>query len=159
MKDQISLQRVSNLHPKAREIFKAFVEEIEKVHNTTFRVAQGLRTFAEQQAIYDQPHDGKDNDGDGKVDEADEKVSNAIAGKSYHNYGLAIDIVELKNGKINWNFQYSKLAPIAQKYGLTWGGNWNDNPHYEIKFGYKIADLLKKYNAKDFIAGTQYVNL
>lgn len=159
MKDQVSIERIKKLHPEAIGVFQRFVEEIEETFNTTFRVAQGYRTFEEQTAIFNQPWDKKDNDGDGKIDEKDEKVSNAKAGLSYHNYGLAIDIVELKGKDVNWKFDYKKLEPIAKKYGLYWGGNFGDNPHFELSFGYDEKELLAKYNKKDFIPGTKFVNL
>lgn len=159
MKDQISIDRVKKLHPEAIGIFQRFIEEIEEKFNTVFRVAQGFRTFEEQTAIYNQPWDKKDNDGDGKIDEKDEKVSNAKAGQSFHNYGVAIDIVEMRGKAVNWNFDYSKLEPIAKKYGLYWGGNFGDNPHFELTFGYTWQQLLEKYNKKDFIPGTTFVKL
>lgn len=160
MRDLISIPRVEALHPKYRMTFKGFVEESEHVMNTVFRVVQGWRTFAEQQAIYDQPHDHKDNDGDGRIDEADEKVTNAPAGKSFHNYGIAIDMVEMVAGKPNWNYKFSKLLPLADKYGLEWGGNFSnyDPDHFQIK-GYSIENLYGKYLKKDFIPNTQYINL
>jgi hypothetical protein len=37
--------------------------------------------------------------------------------------------------------------------------SFNDLPHLEMSFGYNWRDLLKKYNAKDFIPGTVYVNI
>lgn len=162
MKDQISIARIQALHPKVRDVFFKFITEAENTFNTTFRVAQGFRTFDEQQALYNQPSDHKDNDGDGKVDESDEKVTNAPAGKSYHNYAIAVDLVEIANGKVNWNFQYSKLLPIARKYGLEWGGSWTsfkDLPHFQLTLGYTIQQLYAKYLKKDFINGTQYLNL
>lgn len=162
MKDEISIKRVLLLHPKIREDIANFIDDAEKGFGITLRVIQGLRTFAEQQAIYNQPHDGKDNDGDGKIDEADERVSNANAGQSYHNYGLAIDVAELKDGKINWQFNYKSLLPYALKYKLDWGGNFStikDQPHFENRYGFNWRQLLAKYNAKDFILGTTYVNI
>jgi peptidoglycan LD-endopeptidase CwlK len=165
MKDLISIQRVATLHPQknVRGLFTKFIDEIEATFKTTFRVAQAWRTFAEQQAIFDQPHDHKDNDKDGKIDETDEKVTSAPAGKSFHNYALAVDLVEIKNGKINWNFDYKKLEPIAKKYGITAGIAWGDAPHFQITFGIPQKDyikvLYKKFLTKDFIPGTQYVNL
>lgn len=163
MKDAISIKRIEQLHPKVRDLFHNFVEECETIFKTTFRVVQGYRTFAEQDALYNQPHDHKDNDGDGKIDELDERVTNAPGGKSFHNYGIAIDIVEMIDGKtVNWNFDYSKLKPIADKYGLEWGGAWVsivDKPHFQKTFGLTIQQLYKKYLGKDFIPGTQYLNI
>jgi len=162
MKDNISTERLEKLHPKVKSSFKSFIEESEKTFNTTFRIVQGLRTIQEQDALYNQPWDGKDNDGDGKIDEADEKVTNAKGGSSYHNYGLAIDIVEILNGKANWNFEYKNLKLIAVKYGLDWGGDFKsivDKPHFQKTLGYSISSLRDKYSKKDFIKGTQYLNL
>lgn len=135
MKDKISEQRCELLHPKVRAIFKAFVEECENTHNVILRVTQGLRTIAEQNALYAQ---GRTKPG--------AIVTNAKGGSSYHNYGLAIDLVELKDGKANWKFDYKKLKSISQKYGLTWGGDFKsikDNPHFELTLGYNWKKLLE----------------
>ena len=55
-----------------------------------------------------------------------------------------------------------ELLPFAEKYGMTWGGNFQsfkDYPHFEKTLGYNWRDLLAKYNAKDFIPNTQFVNI
>ena len=94
MKDPISVKRLDKLHPKVRDTFKAFIEECEALHpDTTLRITQGLRTFPEQQALYDQGRNGKP----GKI------VTNAKPGQSYHNWGLAIDLVELDGAKNEGN--------------------------------------------------------
>ncbi|RAJ92205.1 peptidoglycan L-alanyl-D-glutamate endopeptidase CwlK [Larkinella arboricola] len=97
------------------------------------------RSKEEQTALYNQPFDKKDNDGDGKVDEADEKVTNAKAGQSAHNYQprLAFDVAfKKKNGQADWNTElftlFSKL--VLQTAGITWGGHFKslkDAPHFE----------------------------
>jgi LAS superfamily LD-carboxypeptidase LdcB len=162
MKDKISIQRIDELHPKVREDFRKFIAEAEDELGVTLRVTQGLRSFSQQQILYNQPSDKKDNDGDGKVDEADEKVTAAKPGSSYHQYGLAADLVEIKDGKANWSFDYSKLLPFATKYGIAWGGlfkSFKDKPHFEKPMGNNWRTLLDKYNKKDFIPGTQFVNI
>jgi hypothetical protein len=150
MRDPITAHRVAQLHPKYRAVFEEFIDDIENSFNTTFRVAQGFRTFEEQQALYDQPKHGLP------------RVTNAPAGKSFHNYGIAVDIVEMINGKPNWGFKYSTLVPYASKYGLTWGGSWpgtlKDLDHFQVQ-GYNIGALYNKYEEKDFIPGTEYLNL
>ena len=162
MKDKVTIDRVNQLHPKVREDFGNFISEAEQGLGITLRMTQGLRTFQQQQILYDQPRDGKDNDGDGKIDEPDEKVTAAKPGSSFHQYGLAGDLVEIKNGQANWSFDYSKLVPYAEKYGIFWGGffrSFRDLPHFEKSLGYTWRQLLEKYNKKDFIPGTQYLNL
>lgn len=152
MRDQISLARIKVLHPAAREQFQKFIETVEDTLNITLRIVQGLRTFDEQQTIYDQ---GRTKPGN--------IVSNARPGSSFHNYGLAIDIAVLDAGKINWDFDYKRIASFMPKDQFWfWGGNFKsikDNPHFEISFGFTWRQLQDKYNAKDFISGTQYVNL
>lgn len=151
MKDKISESRVKLLHPKARPIFKSFIEEAENELGITLRVVQGLRTFAEQQSIYDQ---GRTKPGN--------IVTKAKPGSSFHNFGLSVDLVPLENGNTNWKYDYKLLKPFAVKYGLKWGGDFKtilDKPHFEISFGYTWRQLLEKHNKKDFINGSQYVNI
>lgn len=153
MKDKVSNSRIILLHPKVRDDFHAFVEEAEEELGIILRVVQGLRTFDEQQAIYDQ---GRTKPG--KI------VTNAPPGSSYHNYGLAIDVAPLiENGtKMDWGFDYKKLLPYAKKYDLVWGGNFKsivDKPHFEKTLGYNWRTLLQKHKNKEYIEGTKYVNI
>lgn len=143
MKDQISTLRLQQLHPKAREPFRMFIEECEaKDAETTLRIMQGLRTFQHQQDLYNQGRSAK-----GSI------VTNSQAGQSYHNYGLAIDLCELdgaNNEKVDWNFDMGKLVDIAAKYGIAWGGNFRslkDKPHFELTFGKSWRELLALHNS------------
>lgn len=151
MRDDISIARIEKLHPKVRAIFRAFIEEAEVTLNVTLRIVQGLRTINEQNALYAQ---GRTKPG--------KKVTNAKGGSSYHNYGLAIDLVEIKNGEANWNFKYELLLPFAEKHNLVWGGMFKsivDKPHFELTFGYKWPALLAKVKEMDYIEGTTFVNI
>ncbi|HRY32118.1 MAG TPA: M15 family metallopeptidase [Bacteroidales bacterium] len=142
--DPITDKRIALLHPKIREDVEWIINTVEDELEIRLRVTQGLRTFAEQDALFNQPRDGKDNDGDGRIDEADEKVTNARAGDSYHNYGLAFDVVEILRGQANWNTKYRDIAAIAARKGFDWGGNFKtlvDRPHFQKTFGYSIAKL------------------
>lgn len=68
---------------------------------------------------------------------------------SYHQYGLAIDLYSVRDGKIvlfnkelsiedrtkQTESDHKKLGPIGEELGLVWGGRWKtiiDNPHYEL---------------------------
>lgn len=151
MRDFQSDGRIKVLHPKAVPIFTDFINECEDTFDITLKVIFGLRTFDEQAAIY-----AKGRTAPGPV------VSNAKPGYSFHNYGLAIDIAELKDGKISWAVKYEQFKPISDKYKLKWGGTFKslvDKPHYELSFGFTIRELFEKYNKKDFIPGTKYLNL
>jgi peptidoglycan L-alanyl-D-glutamate endopeptidase CwlK len=151
MRDQKSASKIKVLHPKAVPIFTKFIEDSEEALDITLRITYGLRTFDEQQAIYDQ---GRTTPG--KI------VSYAPPGFSFHNYGLAIDIAELKDGKLNWNFDYGRIRTFSDALNIKWGGTFKkllDKPHFELSFGYTIRELYAKWLAKDFITGTKYINL
>ena len=78
----------------SKKAFEVKYPELEVFITCTYR------SHEEQNKLYRNASDGVDNDKDGKIDEYDEKVTNAKAGQSIHNYGLAWDIVLLfdKNG-------------------------------------------------------------
>lgn len=54
-----------------------------------------------------------------------------------HNYDLAIDVVEIKNGQALWiNPRWSEIGAIGKSIGFEWGGDWsgsrNDKPHFQF---------------------------
>ncbi len=134
--------KIEKLHPKIRCATKNFINEVEKTMGIKLRVIQGLRTYAEQDILFAQGRTTK-----GK------KVTNARGGQSNHNFGLAIDVVEVKNGNIDWNEQeivLPKIAPIGKKWGFNWGGDWRsikDKPHFEMMFGKSLTELRSLYEA------------
>lgn len=169
--DQLTLDRIELLHPKIREEVKTiYLNEVVPALTgpAICRFAFTLRTFAEQQAIYDQ---GRTKPGD--------IVTKAKPGQSLHNYGLGFDIALIVdtdgNGTYDttsWNdikdFDKDKLPDFMEviniyiKHGYEWGGSWRtiqDKPHLQKTFGYSWKQLLDKYNKKDFIPGTTYVNI
>lgn len=151
MRDKISQTRLLALHPSIRQDVKSFITEAEESLDITLRIVQGLRTIEEQDALY-----AKGRTTPGPI------VTNAKSGRSYHNYGLAIDLGEVKDFKINWDFDYKKLLPWAEKYGFKWGGLFisiKDKPHFEKTFGNHWKDLLLKHQAGKFLSGTKYVQL
>jgi peptidoglycan L-alanyl-D-glutamate endopeptidase CwlK len=96
------------------------------------------RDNEEQEILYMNDKNGKDDDGDGKIDESDEWRSNAHAGQSKHNSlpSKALDVA-FKNsqGKLDWSSDlFGKFAVIIKKHGVKWGGDWKrrDNPHFEL---------------------------
>ena len=64
------------------------------------------------------------------------KRSTLTANKSKHQHGLALDVVPVVNGKLQWHDQrlWYKIGLIGEKHGLMWGGRWKrfkDYPHFE----------------------------
>lgn len=153
--DQRSLDNLNTLHPKFRpSAIEAWTEaQAAMPENVQVIAVQGLRSFAESDALYEQ---GRTKSGP--------IVTNAPAGESYHNYGLAFDFAMLTNGEDDnvVGPHWMKVVEIMKAHGMTWGGdfpNLKDNPHFENKYGYGWRDLLAKHNAKDFIIGTTFVNI
>ena len=159
--DIVSDRRINTLHPLVRGKVKEFLIRAEKELGIKLRVVSAFRTWKQQTELYNRPFDGKDNDGDGKIDEANEKVTNAKAGQSYHNFGLTVDVVEIKNGKALWkNPNWSKIAKLGKSIGFEWGGDWRsfkDKPHFQFTFGKSLAELRRLYKSGN--RKGEYVNI
>ena len=156
-KDIYTQQRLKLLHPKVVKDFTDFIVDAETALGIQLRISQGYRTFGEQDVIYAQGRTKK-----GAI------VTNAKGGQSYHNYGLAVDLVRMVDGRVDWNYDMRKLLPYAIKHGLSWGGSpafvkagIPDFPHFEKTFGLNWRELLKRYQARNVFTsnGTTYVNI
>lgn len=153
--DNRSLANLNTLHPRLKQIaIDAWTQaQAEMPLNTLIIVVQGGRTFEESNALYAQ---GRTEPG--------EIVTNAPAGESFHNYFLAFDFAMITNGKDDYVVgpNWMKVVKILKSHGFEWGGDWTsikDYPHFEMRFGHTWQQLLAKYKAKDFIPGTEYVNI
>jgi len=76
-------------------------------------------------------------------------VTNAKPGYSYHNYGLAFDVVFKKDGNWSWSEEHdwAALGRLGKELGFHWGGDWGwDKPHFELNFGHTVDDLLAIFN-------------
>lgn len=157
MKDQKTLERIQLLHPKLRDEALELYDEIvaSLTGSAICRFAYTLRTFAEQDALFAQ---GRTKPG--------KRVTNARGGQSYHNYGLAIDIVLLvdkdKNGTFEtaaWDLKtdfdgdkkadWMEVVQVFKRYGFEWGGDWKfvDAPHFQKTFGKSIYELRALHTA------------
>ncbi len=87
------------------------------IYGYTLRITSGFRSAAEQAAIYDS---GRSVDG--------HIVTWAEPGRSLHNYGFAVDVVDRYRG---YNIDFDKLAKIGTYCGLE----QVDPPHFEHRAG------------------------
>lgn len=109
------------------------------------QITSGLRTYAEQTKLYNQ---GRTTPGN--------IVTNAKAGQSIHNFGLAIDFVLVSEdgNKAYWDItrnmngnqvaDWLEVATIGKQLGFAWGGDWKsfkDYPHLDMQKGYSLASL------------------
>jgi peptidoglycan LD-endopeptidase CwlK len=150
--DKSTQDRISKLHPSVREEMTNIINECNSnlKGNSQVRISQGLRTFAEQDALYAKRP----------------KVTNARGGQSVHNYGFAVDIVLIIDGKTaSWDTHkdwdkdgiadWDECVKVFAKYGWNWGGNWSsfkDMPHFD-KIGYSNWRVLSgmKLNANGYV--------
>lgn len=93
---------------------------------TTIRITQGLRTWAEQDALYQQ---GRTTPGD--------IVTNAPPGHSWHQFGLAVDVVPM-DPLPDWNTSHpvwARLVSTGESVGLYSGDEFHtikDEPHFQL---------------------------
>ncbi len=120
-----SEERLKKVHPELARRVRLIVARLAK-DNYTIEVVQGLRTYAEQDALYAQ---GRTLTG--------KKVTNARGGQSNHNFGLAVDLCPFIDGQPFWeasNLIWQRIGDEAERVGLEWGGNWKcvDKPHVQL---------------------------
>lgn len=131
-------------------------EEFWDINELQIRVTQGLRSYAEQWAIYAQ---GRKKDASGQWIIFDRKkiVTNARGGESYHNFGLAVDSAFMGNdpylekySKDDREFLWSEYGRLVEKHGLEWGGRWKvpDLPHGQKTYGLSLSVLQILYEEK-----------
>jgi hypothetical protein len=106
--------------PQLAELDPNFLNQVNKcfiptaaVYGYTLRITSGFRSMTEQNQIFDQ---GRTVDG--------HIVSWAEPGKSLHNYGFAVDVVDRWKG---YNVDWKKLGEIGAFCGLR----QDDDAHFE----------------------------
>lgn len=123
--DDRSEKVITTLLPELRPIARALVQKAAAA-GITIRVISGLRTYDEQAALYAQ---GRTAPG--------KKVTNARAGYSNHNFGIAFDIGVFEGSRyLPESPKYKAVGALGMDLGLEWGGNWKtivDQPHFQLR--------------------------
>lgn len=129
--DDRSERNLATLHPDLQKRVATFIlaaKNLASPRNLDVRIISGLRTYAEQDALYAK---GRTTPGP--------KVTNAQAGYSNHNFGLAFDIGIFSADGKKYHADhplYRELGPLGESLGLEWGGRWKtivDEPHYQFR--------------------------
>lgn len=132
--DARSLANIATLTPETQPFATSFLGKANNFLNPkgySVEIISGSRTYVQQNALYAQGRTAPGN-----------RVTNAPAGYSLHNFGIAFDIGIFSGGKYIDDFLndtdcdnlYKSLAPIGKGLGLEWGGDWQsicDYPHYQ----------------------------
>jgi len=133
-------ERLDKVNPLLVQCANNISERVGKELKRDVIIVFGYRSSQQQDALFNQPWDKKDNDGDGKIDESDEMVTKAKSGQSAHEFYAAIDIwiMSQDNKTIDWNnkqFPTIIKEEVKKINGLTWGGDFKsikDMPHIEL---------------------------
>lgn len=109
------------------------------------RVTQGLRSWTEQNVLY-----AKGRDAQGIVVNKAEVVTNCPGGHSWHNFGMAVDVVPdaiPDDGKFtpDWNASHpswQRIVAVGTSLGLNSGATWRtfkDYPHLQLTGRFPIG--------------------
>ena len=125
---------LENLQPELAPIAISLYEECKKA-GVDIKFTSGFRSGEEQDKLYAQ---GRSSNGS--------RVTNAAAGDSFHNYGLAFDVTPVKGqSEATW----AKIGAIGKQLGLTWGGDFksiHDPCHFQL--GSSITQVKQKYKTQ-----------
>lgn len=130
--DAVSEQRLALVMPTLADKIRYLCRLLE-AEGEEIRVTYGLRTVAQQDALYAQGRNG----------DTRPRVTNAPGGYSYHNFGLAVDCCPSQFGpdqpfNPDWNETHPtwvRMEALGQQLGLTNGAHWrtvHDAPHFQL---------------------------
>ncbi len=96
------------------------------------KIICGTRSYAEQSALYAQ---GRATPGP--------IVTDAPAGYSNHNFGIAFDVGIFQRGEyLDDSPLYAEVGALGRSQGLEWGGDWTsfrDEPHFQLAYPGTLA--------------------
>jgi peptidoglycan LD-endopeptidase CwlK len=133
--DKRTEENIKTLHPSVRPKAYEFMHKAtsflqEKHPNVQVKIISGTRTYAEQNELY----------------KPGPRVTNAPAGYSNHNFGLAFDVGLFRSGHyLEESPIYRELGSVGESVGFEWGGRWKrfvDEPHFQIapKWAEKMSE-------------------
>lgn len=111
------------MRPEVKERVEELLDALARL-GLYFMVSLGMRTIAVQDALYAQ---GRTKPGP--------IVTKARGGYSFHNFGMAVDLVLVRDGGvIEWkdidtnsdgHADYSQMGQVAKNHGFIWGGDFS----------------------------------
>jgi peptidoglycan L-alanyl-D-glutamate endopeptidase CwlK len=138
--DPRSEKNIATLLPEVRPIARALIEKA-ALSGIRIKIISGLRTYAEQDALYAQ---GRTAPGP--------KVTNVRGGYSNHNFGIAFDVGVFEGNKyLGESVKYKAVGALGMDLGLDWGGNWKsivDQPHFQLRPAW-----ARDFSEKEMLAG------
>ena len=165
--DNLSILRISEAHPKLRQLLKdTYIKANNKLgKGCRLRLTHVYRSPEEQDALYAQ---GRTKKG--------AKVTNSKAWQSTHQYGFAIDIVIMydndgdgKFEEVSWDTKrdgdkdgvadWLEVTKVFTEAGFTNGfiskGKKWDFPHFQMDFGLNWRQMKAKIDAGEYTEEVQ----
>jgi peptidoglycan L-alanyl-D-glutamate endopeptidase CwlK len=135
--DERSESNIQTLLPAAQRKARQFMKAV-LAGGITIKLISGTRTFREQDKLYEQ---GRSLPG--------KRVTNARAGASNHNFGVAWDIGVFQDGNyLDESPLYRQTGDIGKALGLEWGGDWtnfSDEPHFQVVREDDLKEIASKF--------------
>lgn len=129
---------IVTLHPRAQEAARGFLKRV-KDAGIDARIISGTRTYAEQDALFNQGRGGVP----GPV------VTKSKGGQSNHNFGIAWDIGIFEQGRyLPETPLYDSASQAGLVPGIEWGGSWTsfpDRPHYQLSTSIALASVRTSF--------------
>lgn len=136
-------RNLADLDPRVRMMAQQLLERADRA-GIPLVVTFTVRSLASQAALYAQ---GRSRPG--------HVVTNARAGYSFHNFGLALDVVPAEllalphwgntpDRQARTNALWESVSAIGKSLGFRWGGDFHsiiDRPHFEWSGGLTLAQL------------------
>ncbi|MFO1519207.1 MAG: M15 family metallopeptidase [bacterium] len=132
--DPKNILKSGKLHPELVRRVERLIENAQR-NGLNVYVSEGFRSEEQQMKLL---HSGRG-------------VTRAKPGYSFHNYGLAVDVVfQDKKGRPSWREEHDwkKLGQLGKEVGLEWGGDWKslrDRPHFQLVPNGEIGHVRKAY--------------
>ena len=158
--DTPTQNRIAQLHPSVRTEVTQIIQACDQAltGRAKVRITQGLRTFKEQDDLFALGRTRVNPQGKTAKKPLGNRVTQAKGGQSVHNYGFAVDICLIIDGKTaSWDTakdwdndtvaDWYECVKIFAKFGWEWGGNWKnfkDFPHFEKKGFNNWRQLIKR---------------
>lgn len=135
-KDRGALSMITDLtalHPYFRDRIIMLIDKC-KEQGIELAVVESYRTHAKQSEYKNMGR----------------KYTNSKAGRSKHQYGLAVDLVPIVDSVAVWDNTalWRKIGVTGEKLGLRWGGRWRkpyDPGHFEWSSGLTSTQLTAGY--------------
>ncbi|WP_215115905.1 M15 family metallopeptidase [Exiguobacterium sp. s80] len=142
---------VPGLSPEVARKTRQVIRELH-VKGIYVGVAQGLRSYAEQEKLYAQ---GRTTPG--------AIVTHARGGQSNHNRGIAVDLFQYSmdgtEAIFNTDANFQQIVQAMKEQGFSWGGDWvtfQDYPHFELLKA--TTDVLVPYPGRPLYRGAIGMN-